>query len=109
MAGKRAKEKARRALPFTPDFLEMAVEKLANDQTFYTVEFNLESKLAKILAGEPDSIFASFQTTSEITFSNDRAIDAVFLKVLDFRLSWATFSDFAEVDNYFVHHLHDIG
>jgi len=26
-------EKARRALPFTPGFLEMAVENLANDQT----------------------------------------------------------------------------
>jgi hypothetical protein len=27
------KEKARRALPFTPGFLKMAAEKIANDQT----------------------------------------------------------------------------
>ena len=33
-AGKPAKEKARHALPFTPGFLEMAVENLANDQTY---------------------------------------------------------------------------
>jgi hypothetical protein len=30
--GKRVTEKAQRALPFTPGFLKMAVEKFANDQ-----------------------------------------------------------------------------